>query len=169
MRRQRHTLPIALAVCALVVAFASIAFILAWSRYETSLPPLDLAASREGSALVIDRDGRLLRAFTLRDGRWRLPATTHDVDPRYVAMLVGLRGRALLGSIAASTAALGCARRPVALTRGHVVSGGSTLTMQVARLLEPRAERTVAAKLIQIARALRSSGRSARPRSSTAT
>ena len=50
--------------------------------------PLDLAASRDGSTIVVDRDGRLLRPFTLPDGRWRLPATTHDVDPRYVAMLV---------------------------------------------------------------------------------
>ena len=38
--------------------------------------------------------------------------------------------------------------------RGHVVSGGSTLPMQVARLIEPRPERTVVAKLRQIARAL---------------
>ena len=40
------------------------------------------------------------------------------------------------------------------LWRGHVLSGGSTLTMQVARLIEPRPERTLAAKLRQIARAL---------------
>ncbi len=37
--------------------------------------------------------------------------------------------------------------------RGHIVSGGSTLTMQVARLIEPRPERTLPAKLRQIARA----------------
>ncbi len=114
--------------------------------------PLDLAASREGSTVVVDRDGRLLRPFTLPDGRWRLPATTHDVDPRYVAMLVayedgrfyehhGVDARALLRAAGQW------------LWRGHVVSGGSTLSMQVARLIEPRAERTVAAKLRQIARA----------------
>ena len=39
------------------------------------------------------------------------------------------------------------------LVRGHIVSGGSTLTMQVARLIEPRPERTLPAKLRQIARA----------------
>ena len=37
---------------------------------------------------------------------------------------------------------------------GRIVSGGSTLTMQVARLLEPRAERTLAAKLRQMVRAI---------------
>ena len=37
---------------------------------------------------------------------------------------------------------------------GRIISGGSTLTMQVARLLEPRAERTLGAKLRQIVRAI---------------
>ena len=42
-------------------------------------------------------------------------------------------------------------------TRGHVVSGASTLTMQTARLLEPR-PRTLGAKLIEMARALPARG-----------
>src|SRR5271166_5257618 len=142
---------ILLAALALVLA-AGVAATAVWSRYEASLGPLDLAASREGSTVVVDRDGRLLRPFTLPDGRWRLPATTHDVDPRYVAMLVayedgrfyehrGVDARALLRAAAQW------------LWRGHVVSGGSTLSMQVARLIEPRAERTLLAKLRQISRA----------------
>ena len=40
------------------------------------------------------------------------------------------------------------------LTQGRVVSGASTLTMQVARLLEPRADRSVSAKLRQMIRAI---------------
>ena len=151
--RVRRTHLIALAAFAALVAAAGLAASLAWSRFEVSLPPLDLAASREGSILVVDRDGRLLRPFTLPDGRWRLPATTHDVDPRYVAMLVayedgrfyehhGVDARALLRAAAQW------------LWRGHVVSGGSTLSMQVARLIEPRAERSLSAKLRQATRAL---------------
>ncbi len=150
--RSRRTLLVAFAAGAILFAAISVAASLAWSRYETSLPTLDLAASREGSTVVVDRDGRLLRPFTQPDGRWRLPATAHDVDPRYVAMLVayedgrfyehrGVDARALLRAAGQW------------LWRGHVVSGGSTLTMQVARLIEPRAERTVAAKVRQIARA----------------
>ena len=38
--------------------------------------------------------------------------------------------------------------------RGHIVSGGSTITMQLARLMEPRRERSVHAKLRQIVRAI---------------
>src|SRR5437660_11116942 len=39
-------------------------------------------------------------------------------------------------------------------TRGHIVSGGSTITMQLARLMEPRRERSVYAKLRQMVRAI---------------
>jgi penicillin-binding protein 1C len=150
----RLTRPILLALAALALVLAAgVGATLAWQNYEASLGPLDLEASREGSTVVVDRDGRLLRPFTLPDGRWRLPATTHDVDPRYLAMLVayedgrfhehrGVDPRALLRAAGQW------------LTRGHVVSGGSTLTMQVVRLIEPRPERTLSAKFRQIARAL---------------
>ena len=152
MLRMRRTLLVSLAAVGALFAAASLAATLAWSRYEASLPPLDLAASREGSTVVVDRDGRLLRPFTLPDGRWRLPATTHDVDPRYVAMLVAYEdGRFYQHRGVDARALLRAAGQW--LWRGHVVSGGSTLSMQVARLIEPRAERTVSAKLTQIARA----------------
>jgi penicillin-binding protein 1C len=152
MRHPRFIVIALAAALALLVA-ADLGAAFAWMRYTASLGPLDLAASREGSTIVVDRSGRLLRPFTLPDGRWRLPATTHDVDPRYLAMLVayedgrfydhrGLDARALIRAGAQW------------LAHGHVVSGGSTLTMQVARLIEPRPERTLAAKLRQIARAL---------------
>ncbi len=101
---------------------------------------------------MVDRDGRLLRAFTLPDGRWRLPATTHDVDPRYLAMLIAYEdGRFYQHHGVDPRALLRAAGQW--LMRGHIVSGGSTLTMQVARLIEPRQERTLDAKLRQIARA----------------
>ena len=154
MTRRRVSRPILVALTAATLLLAaSLAAAAGWARYAASLGPIDLMSSREGSTIVVDRDGRLLRPFTLPDGRWRLPATTHDVDPRYLAMLVayedgrfyehrGVDARALIRASAQW------------LMRGHVVSGGSTLTMQVARLIEPRAERTLAAKLRQIARAL---------------
>ena len=150
MRRNRILL--ALAALALILA-ASLAAALAWSRYVASLGPLDLEASLGGSTLVVDRDGRLLRPFTLPDGRWRLPATTHDVDPRYLAMLVAYEDGRFAEHRGVDVRALLRAAGQW-LIHGHVVSGGSTLTMQLARLIEPRPERTIAAKLRQIVRAL---------------
>ena len=141
------------AVAVALIAAAAFGASVAWTRYSASLGPLDLAASREGSTIVVDRDGRLLRPFTLPDGRWRLPATTHDVDPRYVAMLVAYEDGRFYEHDGVDLRALVRAGAQW-LMRGHVVSGGSTLPMQVARLIEPRPERTIAAKLRQIARAL---------------
>ena len=145
-------LALALAAVLSLVLVAALAANFAWARYAASLGPLDLAASREGSTIVVDRDGRLLRPFTLPDGRWRLPATTHDVDPRYVAMLVAYEdGRFYQHRGVDFRALLRAAGQW--LVHDRIVSGGSTLSMQVARLIEPRAERTLPAKLRQIARA----------------
>jgi penicillin-binding protein 1C len=141
-------------VAALVLILAAgLAAHVAWMRYAASLGPLDLSASRDGSTIVVDRNGRLLRPFTLPDGRWRLPATTHDVDPRYLKMLVAYEDGRFYDHRGVDPRALIRAGAQW-LARGHVISGGSTLTMQVARLIEPRPERTLAAKMRQIARAL---------------
>ena len=48
-------------------------------------------AARRGAAfstLVVDRDGQLLRPYATPDGRWRLPATREDVDPRFLDLLL---------------------------------------------------------------------------------
>ena len=154
MTRRRVSRPILVALTAATLLLAaSLAAAAGWARYAASLGPIDLAVSREGSTIVVDRDGRLLRPFTLPDGRWRLPATTHDVDPRYLAMLVSYEDGRFYEHRGVDVRALIRASAQW-LMRGHVVSGGSTLTMQVARLIEPRRERTLAAKLRQVARAL---------------
>ncbi len=144
---------IALAATLAFVIAAGFGAAVAWKRYTASLGPLDLAASREGSTIVIDRDGRLLRPFTLPDGRWRLPATTHEVDPRYLSMLIAYEDGRFNEHDGVDLRALARAGAQW-LMRSHVVSGGSTLPMQVARLIEPRPERTISAKLRQMARAL---------------
>lgn len=121
--------------------------------YARSLPPLDLSAAADRSTVVLDREGKLLRPFLTADGRWKLPVTHNDVDPRYLAMLKAFEDKRFddhpgidpLGMLRAAGQML---------TNGRVVSGGSTLTMQIARLLEPREERTLSAKLRQAVRAV---------------
>jgi penicillin-binding protein 1C len=139
-------------VAALVVATASLAAGAAWSRAVEGLGPLDLSAPGTNSPIVVDREGRLLRAFTTPDGRWRLPVRTQDVDPRFLDLLRAVEDKRFethggVDARAALRAAGQLARH------GRVVSGASTLTMQAARLLEPREERTLAAKFRQIVRA----------------
>jgi penicillin-binding protein 1C len=119
----------------------------------STLPPLPLDQARQVSTTIVDRNGKLLRAFAMADGRWRLPAQTKDVDPGYLDLLLAYEDHRFRAHPGVDPLALARAAFQLA-TRGHIVSGGSTITMQVARLLEPRRHRSVAAKLRQIVRAV---------------
>jgi len=90
----------------------------------------------------------------MADGRWRLPLDARTgVDPIYQKLLLAYEDRRFRTHAGVDPLALGRAAFQV-LTRGHIVSGGSTITMQLARLIEPRRERTLYAKLRQIVRAI---------------
>jgi penicillin-binding protein 1C len=118
-----------------------------------SLGPLPDVAALETSHVVLDREGQLLRAFAMKDGRWRLPASAEDVDPRFVKLLLASEDRRFYSHLGVDPAALARAAWQL-VSHGHIVSGGSTLSMQVARLLEPRRGRSFSAKAKQIVRAL---------------
>jgi penicillin-binding protein 1C len=102
---------------------------------------------------VLDREGRLLRAYATNEGRWRLPAAVEDVDPRFLTMLFAYEDKRFRSHLGVDPFAMGRAAVQFAGS-GHIVSGGSTLTMQVARLMEPREQRSLIAKLRQATRAL---------------
>ena len=105
------------------------------------------------SPRVTDRNGRLLRAYTTSDGRWRLPARIADVEPRFFDVLFAYEDRRFREHHGVDAPALVRAALQF-VGSGRIRSGGSTLTMQVARLLEPRSGRTLAAKFRQIVRAI---------------
>ncbi len=138
-----------LAIAALVLALPSLAIIVA----SLSLPPLDLDKARDRSAVVLDREGRLLRPFLTGDGRWKLPVTHQQVDPRYLDMLIAYEDKRFWQHKGVDPLAMVRAAGQ-SIARGRIVSGGSTLTMQVARLLEPRDSRSLPAKFRQMARAI---------------
>lgn len=118
-----------------------------------NIGPLPLAAAEKTSVTVLDRENRLLRAFTTKEGRWRLPLEVDEVDPRYLAILMAFEDKRFYEH--AGVDPLAMLRAAYLLVRhGTIISGGSTLTMQVARLLEGRHVRTAAGKLHQMARAL---------------
>ena len=60
---------------------------------DWALEPLSLARAEALSVTVLDRNDRLLRAYTTPDGRWRLPVGAEDVDPRYLAMLIAFEDK----------------------------------------------------------------------------
>ena len=116
--------------------------------------PLNLLRASQGSPVAVDRNGQLLRAFTTPDGRWRLPVAAKDVDPRFLAMLIAYEDHRFYAHSGVDPLGLGRAALQWA-SHGHIVSGGSTLTMQVARLSEPRPGKSLAGKLSQILHAIK--------------
>jgi penicillin-binding protein 1C len=129
---------------------AAIAALVLWI---IALGPAPLGEGLDFSPAVVDRDGRLLRPYATPEGRWRLPVRADGVDPRYLALLVACEDKRFRAHAGVDPLALARAAEQL-VTHGRIVSGGSTLTMQVARLLEPRAERSFGAKLRQMVRAV---------------
>ncbi len=135
------------------VGAAAIAAVLTGAWWVRTLGPIPVLANAELSTQVLDRSGHLLRAYATPEGRWRLPATVSDVDPRFIGMLQTYEDRRFRHHMGVDPLAM--ARAAVQLVgNSRIISGGSTLTMQVARLLEPRTERTLGAKLRQVVRAI---------------
>ncbi|MGZ3352967.1 MAG: penicillin-binding protein 1C, partial [Xanthobacteraceae bacterium] len=118
-----------------------------------SLGPPPVGEGLTFSALVVDRDGKLLRPYITLDGRWRLPASRADVDPRFLRLLLAYEDKRFEAHRGVDPFALGRAVMQL-IGQGRIISGASTITMQVARLLEPRSERSFTAKLRQMVRAL---------------
>lgn len=107
----------------------------------------------ETSVRVLDRNGVLLRPFPISDGRWRLPVTPPEVDPDYVRMLLVYEDKRFYAHHGVDVLAFGRAFLQF-VGNGRAISGGSTLTMQVARLLGGRNTRAAGRKAAQILRAL---------------
>jgi penicillin-binding protein 1C len=141
---RRALLAAAIVVCAVAAAVGGL-----WWR--TPPPVLDRANAL--SVTVVDRHDRLLRAYTAADGRWRLPVEVKEVDPRYLAMLIAFEDRRFRSHHGVDPWAVGRASWQL-IRHLRIVSGGSTLTMQVARLLHGEHERSAAGKIRQALGAL---------------
>ena len=126
--------------------------LLALDAADRAFPP-PLEKADVVSAEVLDADGQLLRAFATSEGRWRLKTSAADVDPQFLRMLIAYEDQRFYSHGGVDPWALGRASLQF-VSNGRIVSGASTLSMQVARLIEPRPERTLSAKLLQLARAV---------------
>jgi penicillin-binding protein 1C len=146
--KQGWKISIGLGACLLLAACVIVGLDAADRAYP---PPLENATitSRE----VLDADGQLLRAFATPQGRWRLKTSVGDVDPRFLKMLVAYEDRRFYEHGGIDVMAIGRAALQL-ITNGRIVSGASTLSMQVARLIEPRETRSFSAKFLQVARAM---------------
>ena len=98
--------------------------------------------------VVLAEDGTPLWRFADANGVWRYPVHVEDVSPLYLDALLTYEDRWFFQHPGVNPLALGRAAWQN-LSGGRVLSGGSTLSMQVARLLDPH-ERTLPGKLRQL-------------------
>jgi penicillin-binding protein 1C len=117
---------------------------------NAAFPP-DMARARRSSPVVLDHRGAWLRALPVEDGRWRVRADLQRTDATFQKRLIAVEDARFRRHLGVDPLAL---LRAVgsAVVHGRATSGASTLTMQTARLLEPR-PRNLASKLIEMVRA----------------
>ncbi|WP_245983076.1 penicillin-binding protein 1C [Trinickia fusca] len=138
---------------ALRVGAAALVVIGALAFTADRLFPLPTPGRSAPFALIVTaRDGTPLRAFPDKLYIWRNPVTLEQVSPRYVQALTGYEDRAFWWHPGVNPFALVRAAGQWIVHR-RIVSGGSTITMQVARMIDPT-PRTLRGKLHQILRAL---------------
>lgn len=113
-------------------------------------PPLERAAKT--SPLTLDRNGAWLHGFTTSEGRWRFQASLDETDPVFINRLIAIEDKRFRSHWGVDPLAVMRAGFSAAKS-GRIVSGASTITMQTARLLEPR-PRTMGSKLIEMVRAI---------------
>lgn len=131
--------------------YVSLAAICLVGFLDLVFPP-PLAKARDISQVVLADKGQPLRAFPLKDGRWRLKADLDNIDPAFIEALLAYEDERFYSHIGVDFTAI--VRASLSLVKaGEVVSGGSTITMQTARLLEPK-RRTLGAKVQQAIRAI---------------
>ena len=124
-------------------------FVLLWSADR--LFPLPLPEDDQ-ARVVLAEDGTPLWRFADAEGVWRYPVTPEQVAPAYLQALLSYEDRWFYQHPGVNPLALGRAAWQN-LSGGRVVSGGSTLSMQVARLLDPHS-RSLSGKLKQLWRTL---------------
>src|ERR1700743_3086944 len=142
-----------------VGAFVLTGFLCAAITADRASPP-DMTRYETLSPEVVASNGMLLRPFLSKDGYWRLRTNERDVNLRYLKILKAYEDKNFDSHWGADpTAVVRAAFQYMGARR--IVSGASTLSMQAARLLEPR-PRGLITKAFQMIRAVQLEERSSK-------
>ncbi|MFQ5751123.1 MAG: penicillin-binding protein 1C, partial [bacterium] len=132
-----------------IIAFAPF-LLFALANHLFPLPTEKLYPA--ASTIVLDRTGHMLRAFLAPDDMWRIRVSIDEVSPTLKKAVLAYEDKYFYWHFGVNPVSI--VRAVIAnLRAGQVVQGGSTLTMQVARMMEPK-ERTLVNKFIEAFRAL---------------
>jgi len=133
-------------------AAAGTALLAAAALLAALVIPLPERLSAPPSTVVTYSDGTPAHVFLAPDGRMRIPARPGEVDPAYVEALLRYEDKRFFAHPGVDPLAV-CRAFFLNVRHGHIVSGGSTLTMQLIRMVEPR-PRTIRSKIIEALRAV---------------
>jgi penicillin-binding protein 1C len=124
--------------------------VLQWHMSNNPFPKKQLEALPE-STVLFDRNGRPLARSLTWDEQWRLPVSLHDISPWLKKATIAVEDERFMEhpGVDFISVSRACLQN---LFAGGVVSGASTLDMQLCRMLDPR-PRTFEAKLSEAARA----------------
>ncbi len=133
----------------LLLTTLGVLLLFAWARWG----PMDPLFRTPRSTVMLDRDGGLLGATVATDGQWRFPSTA-AVPERFATCLIQFEDRQFRSHFGIQPQSLVRAWKQNR-SAGRVISGGSTLTMQVARMARGNRQRTYREKLVEALLALR--------------
>ncbi len=105
------------------------------------------------STILYDRNGKLLGARIAADGQWRFPNTA-TVPYKFEQALLAFEDEYFYWHMGVNPISIGRALIQN-IKSGKVVSGGSTITMQVIRISQKGKQRTYLRKLLEMVLALR--------------
>jgi len=129
-----------------IVTLLSLAFFLFLLLY-----PLPSGLARSPSTAIVSRDGELLRIFCAEDGRWRMRCRLKEVSPFLVKAVVAYEDRWFYWHFGINPFSI--IRAAITnIKHRRIICGGSTITMQIARMTEPK-KRTFVSKAIECFRA----------------
>ena len=132
----------------LIALVASLLFLLFLELFY----PIRLDKAEDTSRVVLAEDGSWLFATLNKKDKWRFRVDSSRLDPLYLKMLLNFEDKRFFKHVGVDPLALIRASWQL-LLNGHITSGASTITMQLARLLEPKS-RALPHKIFEIFRAI---------------
>ncbi|MEY0025742.1 peptidoglycan glycosyltransferase PbpC [Providencia rettgeri] len=126
----------------LLVIILPLAFLAADKIWPLPIKQIEMART------VVAADGTPLWRFADKEGIWRFPVTVEEVSPDFIEALLTYEDRHFYRHPGVNPFSLVRAAGQF-VSSGRIVSGGSTISMQVARLIDPH-ERTLGGKLKQL-------------------
>ena len=143
------------AKCLFVAAYIGIVFSLSlYIAILRAFPfPHETIENIEYSKYICDKDGNLLRAFTGQNDCWLLPAELKEINPNFINATISIEDKRFWRHHGVDLAAILRAIK-LNVSNRRIISGASTISMQVIRLLEGR-PRTMFNKIIETVHAVR--------------